>query len=96
MVSPKRYAWGFRVGFLTYGIKTAAATLQSHGSENRRRRQGQYLQYLPPRSILVLKASIPTYREEKTECQKNKERFLVTKEILAAHPIQRFFRTAAL
>jgi len=94
-ITKEEYAWGFRVGFLTYGIKNGSKELyKALEAKTAGAVRGSISNTSHLAQSLVLKAlQSPTYREEKTRnAQKIKERFLVTKEILAAHPeYQRFF-----
>lgn len=88
-LTKEEYAWGFRVGFITYGVKNGTPELyKALEDKTAGAVRGNISNASHPAQSLFLNAvKSPTRQEEKTaNKQKMLARYLKVKEVLSAHP----------
>lgn len=88
-LTKEEYAWGLRVGFITYGIKNASKELlKALEDKTAGAVRGNISNASHPAQSLFLNAlKSETYEKEKERNQgKMRERYLAVKETLQAHP----------
>jgi len=88
-ITKEEYAWGFRVGFITYGVKNGNKELykaledKTAGAVRGNISNSPH----PSQSLALIALQSETYRAEKERNkEKIKERYLKVKEIIKAHP----------
>ncbi|MCX6582409.1 MAG: aminotransferase class I/II-fold pyridoxal phosphate-dependent enzyme [Candidatus Aminicenantes bacterium] len=88
-ITKEEYAWGFRVGFITYGVKNGNKELykaledKTAGAVRGNISNSPH----PSQSLALIALQSETYRAEKERNkEKIKERYIKVKEIIKAHP----------
>jgi len=87
-ITKEEYAWGLRVGFITYGIKNGSKELYSalEGKTAGALRGNVSNSSHPAQSMFLNALKSDTHEQEKERNkEKIKERYLKVKEVLAAH-----------
>jgi aspartate/methionine/tyrosine aminotransferase len=96
-ITKEEYAWGFRVGFITYGIKNGSKELykaledKTAGAIRGNISNASH----PSQSLFLAALKSATYEQEKKRnIEKMHERYSKVKEVLKAHPRSRSVRCA--
>jgi aspartate/methionine/tyrosine aminotransferase len=87
-ITKEEYAWGFRVGFITYGIKNGNAELYKALEDKTAGAVRGTISNSPhlSQSLLLNALQAPTHEKEKeSNKEKLKGRYLKFKEVIAAH-----------
>jgi len=88
-ITKEEYAWGFRIGFITYGIKNGTPELYAalEGKTSGAVR-GNISNASHPSQSLILKSISSGVHEQEKERNKGiiRERYLKVKQVLASHP----------
>ena len=88
-ITKEEYAWGFRVGFITYGIKNGTPELYAalEGKTSGAIRGNISNASHPSQSMFLNSLQSGTHQEEKDRNREIiRERYLKVKEVLEAHP----------
>ncbi len=88
-LTKEEYAWGLRIGFITYGIKNGNKALYQALEEKTAGAVRGNISNSPhlSQSLFINASKADTYRQEKQRNkEKIRERYLKVKEILGAHP----------